>query len=200
MHPDVTLEVEYRRSTHVYTEVLEGNVDFGLVAFPKKRKGIAIDATWQDELVIICPPAHNLASEDSVSLERLKGENFISFEPDLPTRKAIDTFLRENSVSVHQSMEFDNIETVKRAVEIEHGISIVPRATVKEEVEGGSLAAVDIDAEGMVRTLGAIRKRTHPKTPAYREFLALLTREEFGVNRKPRKTEKSAAEKVPADS
>jgi DNA-binding transcriptional LysR family regulator len=90
-------------------------------------------------------------------------------------------------------MEFDNIETVKRAVEIEHGISIVPRATVKEEVQGGSLAAVDIDAEGMVRTLGAIRKRTHPKTPAYREFLALLSRENFGSNRKPRKMQAAAA-------
>ncbi len=185
MHPDVTLEVEYRRSTQVYTEVLEGNVDFGLVAFPKKRKGVCVDATWQDELVIICPPSHPLAKQESVPLSALAGENFISFEPDLPTRKAIDTLLRDSDVSVRQSMEFDNIETVKRAVEIEHGISIVPRATVQEEVQSGGLHAVEIAGEGMVRLLGAVRKRTHPKTPAYKEFLKLLTREKFGINSTP---------------
>lgn len=186
LHPDVQLHVEYERSTQVYNRVLEGTVDFGLVAYPRKRKGINIDATWQDELVLICPPSHALAQSGApkaVPLSRLEGENFISFEPDLPTRKAIDAMLREAHVNIKQTLEFDNIETVKRAVEIESGISIVPRATVEEEVRDGNLMALDLDVPQVdtVRTLGAIRKRTRPKTPAYIEFLKLLTAENFGM-------------------
>ncbi len=180
-HPDVEISVEYRRSTQVYAEVLDGTADFGLVAFPKQRKGVVVDETWQDELVLICPPKHPFAGRNEVRLRELSGQNFISFEPDLPTRKAIDLFLRDNRVTVNQSMEFDNIETVKRAVEIEHGISIVPRATVADEVKSGSLAVVELADEGMVRLLGAVRKRTHPKTPAYKEFLKMLTDHQFGI-------------------
>lgn len=191
LYPEVELNVEYDRSTQVYNRVLEGSVDFGLVAYPRKRKGISVDATWHDELVLICPPGHALASgsvkgkkaSSRVSLSSLEGENFISFEPDLPTRKAIDAMLKEAGVSIRQTLEFDNIETVKRAVEIESGISIVPRATVAEEVRDGNLMALDLDApeSATVRTLGAIRKRTRPKTPAYLQFLKLLTAERFGV-------------------
>ena len=39
-------------------------------------------------------------------------------------------------------MEFDNIETVKRAVEIDHGIAIVPQATVVQEAQQGTLAVL----------------------------------------------------------
>ena len=185
LHPDVTLHVEYERSTQVYNRVLEGTVDFGLVAYPRKRKGITVDATWQDELVLICPPSHPLAANGTkpVTLSQLEGENFISFEPDLPTRKAIDSMLRDAHVNIRQTLEFDNIETVKRAVEIESGISIVPRATVEEEVRDGNLKALELSAPAsdIVRTLGAIRKRTRPKTPAYLQFLKLLTSENFGM-------------------
>jgi DNA-binding transcriptional LysR family regulator len=183
-HPDVQLHVEYERSTQVYNRVLEGSVDFGLVAYPRKRKGIIIDALWHDELVLICPPSHALVTNAKpVELRQLEGENFISFEPDLPTRKAIDTMLREARVNIRQTLEFDNIETVKRAVEIESGISIVPRATVEEEARAGNLKVLELDApaEFTTRSLGAIRKRTRPKTPAYISFLKLLTADNFGM-------------------
>ena len=74
-------------------------------------------------------------------LRDLEGEKFISFEPDLPTRKVIDRLLREQGVEIEHAMEFDNIETVKRAVEIENGISIVPQTSVADETRNGSLVA-----------------------------------------------------------
>jgi DNA-binding transcriptional LysR family regulator len=114
----------------VYTDVHEGVVDLGLVAFPAKKKGLKIEPFWKDKLVVICPPGHALAGKKQISLRDLDGEKFISFEPDLPTRKAIDRLLKNHKVNIEQVMEFDNIETVKRAVEIESGISLVPETTV----------------------------------------------------------------------
>jgi DNA-binding transcriptional LysR family regulator len=172
--PDVEVHVEYRRSQQVYALVLEGEVDLGLVAYPAKRTGLLVEIFSRDKLVLICHPNHPLAKEKTIRLQRLSGEKFIAFEPDLPTRKVIDRHLRDEGVMIEHAMEFDNIETVKRAVEVESGVSIVPANTVRQEVENGLLAAVAIDDPEMVRPLGVITKRNRARSPAHKEFVAAL--------------------------
>ncbi|MES2572245.1 MAG: LysR family transcriptional regulator [Verrucomicrobiota bacterium] len=173
-YPEVEVHVEYRRSAQVYSQVLNGEVDLGLVAYPSRRAGLQIDIFDEDPLVLICHPNHALAGREQIALSELQGEKFISFEPDLPTRKAIDRHLREHGVEIVHVMEFDNIETVKRAVEIESGISIVPSNTVRQEVRSGVLASVLLEGEKICRPLGVITKRNRPRTPAQKEFIAAL--------------------------
>lgn len=173
-HGDVEVHVEYRRSMQVYTEVLAGEVDLGLVAYPTRRPGLQIEIFNEDDLVLICHPSHGLARRSAIGLVDLNGEKLIAFEPDLPTRKVIDRHLREYNVQIEHSMEFDNIETVKRAVEIESGVSIVPHNTVRQEVESGQLRAVPIHEPRMVRPLGIISRRAHPRTPAQKAFIAAM--------------------------
>jgi DNA-binding transcriptional LysR family regulator len=173
-HPGVEVHVEYRRSTQVYAEVLSGDVDFGLVAYPAQRPSLQIEIFDEDELVLICHPNHALARCKSITLPQLNGEKLISFEPDLPTRKVIDRHLREQRVQIEHTMEFDNIETVKRAVEIESGVSIVPRNTVRQEVESRALVAVEIAEPKLARPLGIISRRGRSRSPAQKEFVALL--------------------------
>ena len=131
-HHDVEVTVEYKRSSEVYSMVLNGEADVGLVSYATKRKGILIEPFTEDRLVLICHPDHRLASRKEIRIQELEGEKFIAFEPDLPTRKILDRHLKEQGVAINQTMEFDNIETVKRAVEIENGVSIVPQNTVEE--------------------------------------------------------------------
>ncbi len=173
-HSNVEVHVEYRRSVQVYTEVLNGEVDLGLVAYPMKRAGLIVEIFDEDDLVLICHPNHALAKFESIRLPQLNGEKLISFEPDLPTRKVIDKHLRDQGVQIEHTMEFDNIETVKRAVEIESGVSIVPSNTVRKEVESGLLAAVAIAEPKMVRPLGVITRRNRSRSPAHKEFISAL--------------------------
>jgi DNA-binding transcriptional LysR family regulator len=173
-HPDVQVQVEFRRSQQVYLEVQNGEVDAGLVAYPAKRTGIAFDLFEEDDMVLIVHPNHPLAQSKLVSLQRLNGEKFISFEPDTPTRKVIDRYFRENGIVAVHVMEFDNVETVKRAVEVESGISIVPANTVRQEVETGLLAAVRLEGKRLTRPLGVIYQRNRPRFPALAEFIAIL--------------------------
>jgi DNA-binding transcriptional LysR family regulator len=172
--PEVEVHVEYRRSQQVYALVLAGEVDLGLVAYPAKRTGLLVEIFSKDQLVLICHPSHHLAGEKSIGLERLNGEKFIAFEPDVPTRKVIDRHLRDRGVLIEHAMEFDNIETVKRAVEVESGVSIVPANTVRQEVANGLLAAVRLEDEGLVRPLGVLTKRNRARSPAHKEFVAAL--------------------------
>ncbi len=187
--PDVDVRIEYRRSSEVYASVLEGRADLGLVAYPSARRGIKSVVFWRDRLVAICSPNHPLASRRRVNFAALEGERFIAFEPDLPTRREIDRKFRAAGVKVKMVQEFDNIETVKRAVEVENGISIVPETAVRTEVENGSLVAIEFDAPDMWRPLGALTRRSARVSPALREFLNLLENTEIdgpGATPKPR--------------
>ena len=172
--PDVELEVNYRQSNQVYTDVIENHSDLGLVAYPKERKGTVIEPAWKDKLVVICPPDHSLAKKKFLTAKALDGQRFISFEPDLPTRKAIDSMFSDAKVKVDQVVEFDNIETVKRGVAIEKAISIVPSDSVEAEVKAGTLVRVPIKGEFMWRPLGIVRRRTKAITPAMRELIEIL--------------------------
>ena len=174
LFPTVNVHVEYRRANQVYEDVLGNVVDLGLVAYPTRDQKLEVVALRKDTLVLICHPHHPLAKAKSVKLSQLAGEKFISFEPDIPTRKAIDKILREHSVKVETVMEFDNIETVKRAVEIEAGISIVPRGTVTQEVAKQTLAEVRIEGHDLYRPLAALYKKNKVLSPAMKEFLAML--------------------------
>ena len=95
-------------------------------------------------------------------------------EPDIPTRRAIDKILKEREVTVQTVMEFDNIETVKRAVEIDAGISIVPQGTVTQEVSKQTLAMIQFEDAEFSRPLGAIYKKNKVLSPAMKQFLAIL--------------------------
>ena len=175
-HPAVDARVEYRRSWELYHAVTEGEVDIGLVCYPAKKKGLQIIPFLNDRLVMICHPNHPLAGRETVKLSDMEGERFISFEPDQPTRKVIDRAFRDQGIHIHHAIEFDSIETVKRAVEIENGISIVPSRTVLQEVENGALRAVAITEPHMCRPLGILLKRDRGPSPAVREFVAMLQR------------------------
>jgi len=187
--PDVDVRVEYRRSSEVYSAVLEGRCDLGLVAYPAARRGLKVSTFWRDRLVMICSPNHPLASRREVPFSLLHGEKFIAFEPDLPTRREIDRKLKSSGVKVKLALEFDNIETVKRAVEVENAVSIVPETAVRNEVEAGSLLAVEFDESDMWRPLGVLTRRSARVSPALREFLNLLEKTEMdgpGAEPKPR--------------
>jgi DNA-binding transcriptional LysR family regulator len=172
--PEVDLQVHYRRSNQVYADVSENLADLGLVAYPQERKGVEIEPAWRDRLVVICPPGHPLARKSSLDLKAIDGQRFISFEPDLPTRKAIDAMFVQAGVTVKEVVEFDNIETVKRGVLIENALSIVPSESVQSEVKSGTLVRIPINGKFVWRPLGIVRRRTKAITPAMREMIALL--------------------------
>ena len=108
-YPTVNIHVEYRRANQVYDDVQSNVVDLGLVAYPVKDPKIEIIALRKDPLVLICHPQHPFAKLKSVKLKSLTSQKVIGFEPDIPTRKALDKILKEHGVEAKHVMEFDNI-------------------------------------------------------------------------------------------
>jgi LysR family transcriptional regulator, transcriptional activator of the cysJI operon len=173
-YPTVNVHVEYRHANQVYEDVLSNVVDLGLVAYPMRDARLEICPLHKDRLVLICHPQHPFAKNKSIRLKAINGQKFISFEPDIPTRKALDKILKEYSIHVQHVMEFDNIETIKRAVEIDAGIAIVPRGTVLQEVDKQTLAQVTLEDGEFYRPLAALYKKNKVLSPAMKQFLAVL--------------------------
>jgi DNA-binding transcriptional LysR family regulator len=181
--PTVNVHVEYRRANQVYEDVIGNAVDLGLVAYPVRDRKLEIYPLRKDPLVLICHPLHPLAAQNQVRIKALSGQKFIGFEPDIPTRKALDRILRLHAVQVQHVMEFDNIETVKRAVEIDAGVAIVPKGTVLQEVAKGTLAQVKIENGDFYRPLAAIYRKNKVLSLTMKQFLEALRQPEAGADK-----------------
>ena len=177
--PAVNVRVEYRRSNLVYEDVIHNATDIGLVAYANPSRQLEIIPFHDDRLVIICSTNGPLAGKKEASVEELKDLNIVGFEKDIPTRKATDQIFKEAGYSVDPVMEFDNIETVKRAVEIDTGIAIVPQTTVKQEVSQGSLLQLTIKDKEHRRPLAIIHRKGRVLSPAMKKFIALLSEQDL---------------------
>jgi len=173
-YPTANVHVEYRRANQVYEDVLGNVADMGLVACPVKDSRLVVVPMKKDSMLMICHPHHALAKQRTVRVKQIANEKMIAFERDIPTRKAIDRVLKEQGITMHPVMEFDNIETVKRAVEIEAGIAIVPQSTVVQEVSKQTLAQIAFEDADFNRQLAIIYKKNKVLPPAMKQFIQLL--------------------------
>ena len=128
-------------------------------------------------MVFVCHRAHPLAKRKLVSFRDLEGEEFAAFDRSLSIRKAIDKSLRQRGVNVNIAMEFDNIETIKHAITLQSGVSILPEPSVLREVESGILAAIPTDMPELVRPIGIIHRRQKLLTPTAQTLLEFLQNE-----------------------
>jgi DNA-binding transcriptional LysR family regulator len=140
----------------VYELVETDQVDLGLVSYPKASRTIRAIA-WRDEpMVFVCSPKHKLAWRDQVPLHELDGQDLVSFDPQLQIRRELDRVLAAHDVEMRVVMEFDNIETIKRAIEIDAGVGILPEPTIDKEVKSGSLVARPLKGVALSRPVGII--------------------------------------------
>jgi DNA-binding transcriptional LysR family regulator len=130
---------------------------------------------WREEpMMLVCSPGHRFAGRERVALEELGGESVVSFDADLTIRREIDRALAAHNAEVRVVMEFDNIETIKRAVEIHAGIAFLPEPTIAREVAAGTLAAVPLATDELVRPLGILYRRGKELGVTVRRFIDLL--------------------------
>lgn len=172
--PSAKIDLEYSRTTRVVRDVLNGTVELGVLAFPEPKRGLTITPMPDNRLVLIAPPGHRYSSRKKVSVSDLNGQDFVLFERDVPTRKAMDKIFRANGVEVKKVAEFDNIETIKRAVEVGFGLAIVPETAVVEARKAGTLAVIPLKEKFWVRSIGVIYRSDRSLSLAAKKFLHLL--------------------------
>ncbi|MFP4215162.1 MAG: LysR family transcriptional regulator [Phycisphaerae bacterium] len=173
-HAEVNLHVEYTRWNRINAAIVSGEMDLGIVACPEKQRSIEILPLTSEELVVAFSPGHPLAGRDRIGVEELEGETVVAFEAGIPTRVFIDKLLRKHGVTVNIEMEFDNIELLKRALEVGSGVGILPVGNIQREADRGDLAFARIDGDEWRRPIAILRRRGKAASPAERMFLSVL--------------------------
>lgn len=173
--PAAKIDLEYSRTTRVVRDVLNGTVELGVLAFPEPRRGLTITPMPDNLLVLIAPPDHKFAKRKKIKVTELNGEEFVHFERDVPTRKAMDKIFKANNVEVKKVAEFDNIETIKRAVEVGFGLAIVPEPAVIEARNAGTIAVIELAEKYWIRSVGVIYRSDRALSLAAKKFVDLLS-------------------------
>jgi DNA-binding transcriptional LysR family regulator len=176
-YPEVHIHIEYQLSEQVYRSVVDGDADLGLVAYPETKSSVTVVPFFEDELVVICSREHPLARQETVRLRDLAGHAFVAFEAEIPTRKAIDALLQKNDIPVKIRMQCDNIEILKKMVEVGLGISLVPLLSVRQEAFTGELKVLRLCDHVLHRPLAMVHRKGKNLSRPQRAFVELLVAE-----------------------
>jgi len=173
-HPHVKIQIDYLHPDQVYERIIEGTAELGLVSFPRKARELTVLSWREEEMVVACAPGHPLASLKSVPLDRLVGEKYIAFDPGLVIRRQVDRFLRDRDIEVAVVHAFDNIESIKKDIEVGAGIALLPEPLLRQEVSSGTLRAIRLAGDRLIRPLGIIHRRRHALGKAAQDFINLI--------------------------
>ena len=172
--PGAQLLVEYLRPDKVYEAILEDKADLGFISYPEHRRDLTVIPWREERMTVAVHPSHRFADRRLLMPGDLEGENFISFDGEVIIRRELDRFFRDHGVAISIVMQFDNIQSIKEAVVLGSGISILPERSLQAEVEQKRLVSVPLSAAGLMRPIAIIHRRRKKLTRAVREFLNLV--------------------------
>jgi len=172
-HPGVETSVASGTSEDLVQRILSGELDAAFVSLPVDARGVQTEMLSEDSLVAIASPRHKLARQKVVSAYALAGEKLILGERGGNTRRLIDQFFSHAGVSLKVSMELSRLAAIKRMVEADMGVGIVPLQSVREEVAKGTLVRWWIEGAQINWQLGLARLVGGYESPIHKTFLQL---------------------------
>src|SRR5262249_4564737 len=193
-HPAAEIAVTSGTSEVLVDQILAGEVDVAFVSLPVDVRGIKTERLSQDQLVAIASPRHKLAKQKTVSAYTLAGERLILGERGGNTRRLIDQFFAQAGATLHVAMELSRQQAIKRMVEEDMGVGIVPLQSVKEEVEKGRLIRWWIEGAEINWELGIARLSSGYESPIMHSFIQ-SARDHFGSDGEDRAARKAKTQK-----
>ena len=172
-HPAAEIAVTSGTSEVLVDQILAGEVDVAFVSLPVDERGIKTERLSDDQLVAIASPQHKLAKQRTISAYTLAGERLILGERGGNTRRLIDQFFAQAGVTLRVAMELSRQQAIKRMVEEDMGVGIVPLQSVRDEVEKGKLIRWWIEGAQINWELGIAQLSNGYDSPIMQKFVAL---------------------------
>lgn len=172
-HPGAEIGVTSGTSEVLVDQILAGEVDIAFVSLPVDVRGIKTERLSDDQLVAIASPRHKLAKQRTISAYTLAGERLILGERGGNTRRLIDQFFAQAGVTLHVAMELSRQQAIRRMVEADMGVGIVPLQSVIEDVESGKLVRWWIEGAQINWELGIAQLTGGYESPIIQTFIRL---------------------------
>lgn len=158
-HPKAEVRYQFAHPDEIYRLVEQGMVDFGLVSYPQSSKTISATDWREETMLLVAPENHPLTTKTEIFPQDLASEGLVAFAPNLRIRHEIDRFLRHLGVTMQIAAELDNIDSVKHAMEVNAAVAFLPEPTVQEEIQAGTVVALNCPWLNLSRPLGLIQRK-----------------------------------------
>ena len=175
-HPGVFVEVRRLAARQLPQEVLLRTVDFGIITFKPAERGLDSVLLGTDELVLLVPPGHALASSKEITMEEMGRQSIIAHNDPSPARERVLRLYQQRHAPLNILMSLPSLDGIKRAVEMGLGVALLPRRCAQAEIARKQLAAVDVPDLGSPRELRLVYRKDTTLSHAAQAFLKLTRR------------------------
>jgi DNA-binding transcriptional LysR family regulator len=171
--PNVQLSVDRSYGARVVDAVIDNLADFGITQLPVQERKLQVARIHSDEIKLLMPAKHPLATRPSVFPEDVVGYQLLLPKTGV-TRARLDGWLEPVEHRIQISMELDSTEMIKRFVMAGLGLSFISTTTCREEVEARKLATVSLGPEPLIRRLGLIYRKDKALSKAALGFIQVI--------------------------
>jgi DNA-binding transcriptional LysR family regulator len=173
LFPAVQLQVNRSYGSRVAEAVMDNSADFGLTQLPADEKRLQVVDIFREEVRLIVPAMHPLATRTSISPEDLVG-SFLLLPRQGKTRTRLNQWFEPVEDEITISMELDSTEMMKRFALAGLGVTFLGVTNCREEIAAGTLCAVPFAPEPMVRRLGLIYRKDKALSKAALGFIQVV--------------------------
>jgi DNA-binding transcriptional LysR family regulator len=177
--PQIRINVQRHLSERLPVEVLERNLDFGFLSFEPPQSALESLVVHRDELVLVVPPGHPFAGREEVALKELGKETFVAHNARTPARTHIIELFQKHRTPLNIAIELATLETIKDFVRLGAGLAILPRLSVRDALEAGTLVEVPVKGLAIEKVLRMVYRKEENLSHAAKAFLALVREREI---------------------
>jgi DNA-binding transcriptional LysR family regulator len=162
LYPKVKVQVRRSQSSKIPSELLDGNLELGVVSYDPSDERIVSKVIYTDALAFVVSPKHRFARRKTVSISELGMETFIAHNVVSPYREVVVREFRRHKVPLNMDVEMPTLETIRKLVQSNEGVAFLPKMCVRQEVERHAVCEVkvkELHVERMVRLLN-VKART----------------------------------------
>jgi DNA-binding transcriptional LysR family regulator len=180
--PDIAVDVRRVPARQIAVEVQQGSLDFGALTFRPSETGLLEVAVGSDELVLLVPPSHPLASRRQVTMEEVGSEPVVAHNDPSPARERVLRLFEEHRIPLKMVIALPSLDGIKRAVELKLGVALLPRLCALTEIASGRLVAVPVAGVSRRRQVMLVCRKAH-RSHAANAFLQVAQEKERAAPR-----------------
>lgn len=173
-YPDIRISVVRTFSREIPSALLNYKLDLGVISYVPRESKLVATPFFRDKLTLVVNPKHRLARRKVVDIGDLGKEVFIAHIVDSQHRWKVIQLFERHRVPLNREVELPTIESIKRFVEMEMGVAIVPAMCVKHEVGLGRLAELRVRQLNIPRRLYMVYRRRDNLSHAASALLQML--------------------------
>lgn len=175
-YQELKMPLYINNTDNIVDNILNNDLDIAFVEGPFKEKEIKSEIFRKDELVVVSSPDYFSKKVGDLSLGDIAGENFILREKGSGTRDLAIKKLEESQIDYKIKHVLNNFEAIKKAITANFGLSILPKISVREEVNRGELVILNIEELNIVRDFKIIYHDSKYHSPFFSRFKDYLKR------------------------